>query len=195
MIINKLGLIKNKIGARKCIVKSISSQQAFEFFEKNHIQGGIKSAINYGLFLNKELISAISFSICRFDSNKILELTRFGVKNNTSVIGAFSKLFKHHKGDVVTYADRRYSIGNVYLKNNFTLEKSSNPGYKYLRENGLESRMKYQKHKLPNLLETFNPDLTEWENMKVNGFDRIWDCGNLVFKFNEKLILTKVNNE
>jgi len=97
--------------------------------------------------------------------------------------------------DVVTYADRRYSIGNVYLKNNFTLEKSSNPGYKYLRENGLESRMKYQKHKLPNLLETFNPDLTEWENMKVNGFDRIWDCGNLVFKFNEKLILTKVNNE
>jgi len=31
-------------------------------------------------------------------------------------------------------------------------------------------------------LETFNPDLTEWENMKVNGFDRIWDCGNLVFK-------------
>ena len=195
MIINKLWLIKNKIGARKCIVKSISSQQAFEFFEKNHIQGGIKSAINYGLFLNKELISAISFSICRFDSNKILELTRFGVKNNTSVIGAFSKLFKHHKGDVVTYADRRYSIGNVYLKNNFTLEKSSNPGYKYLRENGLESRMKYQKHKLPNLLETFNPDLTEWENMKVNGFDRIWDCGNLVFKFNEKLILTKVNNE
>ena len=68
------------------------------------------------------------------------------------------------------------------------MKKSSNPGYKYFRENGLESRMKYQKHKLPKLLETFNPDLTEWENMKVNGFDRIWDCGNLVFKFNDKSV-------
>ena len=45
-------------------------------------------------------------------------------------------------------------------------------------------RIKYQKHKLPRLLNNFDPDLTEWENMKNNGFDRIWDCGNDVWVWN-----------
>lgn len=44
-----------------------------------------------------------------------------------------------------------------------------------------ESRNKYQKHKLKNLLENFDPKLSEIENMVNNGFDRIWDCGNKVF--------------
>ncbi len=38
------------------------------------------------------------------------------------------------------------------------------------------------KHKLPKLLEKFDNELTEWENMQINGFDRIWDCGNNVFE-------------
>ena len=38
--------------------------------------------------------------------------------------------------------------------------------------------MAFQKHKLKNLLSVFDSNLTEWENMKNNGFDRIWDCGN-----------------
>ena len=43
-------------------------------------------------------------------------------------------------------------------------------------------RMGFQKHKLKNKLENFDPELSEWENMQVNGYDRIWDCGNMVFK-------------
>ena len=45
----------------------------------------------------------------------------------------------------------------------------------------LESRIKYQKHKLGKLLETFDPAKSEIENMKLNGYHRIFDCGNLVF--------------
>ena len=41
--------------------------------------------------------------------------------------------------------------------------------------------MKYQKHKLQNILENFDKDLTEWHNMKNHGYDRIWDCGNDVW--------------
>ena len=43
--------------------------------------------------------------------------------------------------------------------------------------------MKYQKHKLPKLLEAFDANLTEWQNMQNNGYDRIWDCGNDVWKW------------
>jgi hypothetical protein len=45
----------------------------------------------------------------------------------------------------------------------------------------LESRQKFQKHKLKDKLEVFNAELTEWHNMQNNGYDRIWDCGNMVF--------------
>ena len=41
--------------------------------------------------------------------------------------------------------------------------------------------MKYQKHKLKDKLQIFDPNLTEWQNMQLNGYDRIWDCGNFVF--------------
>jgi hypothetical protein len=27
-------------------------------------------------------------------------------------------------------------------------------------------------------LKVYDPNLSEWENMKNNGYDRIWDCGN-----------------
>jgi hypothetical protein len=33
----------------------------------------------------------------------------------------------------------------------------------------------------------FNPNLTEWENMKNNGYDRIWDCGNFKYEWSSNI--------
>lgn len=62
---------------------------------------------------------------------------------------------------------------------------STSPNYFYITKNAstIESRQKFQKHKLKNILPTFDEKLSEWENMKNNGYDRFWDCGNLVFTF------------
>ena len=38
--------------------------------------------------------------------------------------------------------------------------------------------MSCQKHKLPKLLEKFDVNKSEYENMKVNGWRRVWDSGN-----------------
>ena len=47
------------------------------------------------------------------------------------------------------------------------------------------SRIQAQKHKLKKLLgDNFNPDLTEAKNMRDAGYERVWNCGNLVFKLN-----------
>ena len=43
------------------------------------------------------------------------------------------------------------------------------------------SRVAFQKHKLEKLLPAYDPNLTEWQNMQNAGYDRIWDCGNLVY--------------
>lgn len=48
----------------------------------------------------------------------------------------------------------------------------------------LESRVSYQKHKLCDKLDIFDPKLTEWDNMRANGYDRVWDCGTDVWLWN-----------
>ena len=49
------------------------------------------------------------------------------------------------------------------------------------------NRVKFQKHKLANILEIFNSELSEVENMYANGYERIWDCGNLCFVYNSEV--------
>jgi len=76
--------------------------------------------------------------------------------------------------------------GKLYEKLRFRLDHKSRPDYWYwnYKKSGfmLESRIKYQKHKLKTVLEKFNPAKSEVENMKDNGFYQIFDCGNFVFK-------------
>ena len=59
----------------------------------------------------------------------------------------------------------------------------TSPGYYYFKENEmiLYTRDRFQKHKLKDLLETFDERLTEEENMFENDYRKIFDCGNLVF--------------
>ena len=45
----------------------------------------------------------------------------------------------------------------------------------------LHSRHKFQKHKLESILNIYDHNLTEAQNMFDNGYRRIWDCGNLVY--------------
>jgi len=44
----------------------------------------------------------------------------------------------------------------------------------------IESRMRYQKHKLVDF-EEYDKNLIEWQIMQLRGFDKIYDCGNKVF--------------
>ena len=41
-----------------------------------------------------------------------------------------------------------------------------------------EHRFKYRKSELSKILNEYNDLLSEWENMKNNNYDRIWDCGS-----------------
>jgi hypothetical protein len=190
IILTKIGISENKIYARKCIIKEIDNATTIEFLNRTHIQGGIIASINIGLFFNNELVQVCSFSKPRFDKKQKhkYELIRFSSQLNISVIGGFSKCLKYftqnYSTSLISYADKRFSIGNVYLKNNFILINESSPNYFYTQDYiNLYSRIKFQKHKLKNLLEFYNQELTEWENMQQNGWDRIWDCGNYVFEY------------
>ena len=187
---NLLGIYDNVIYARNCEIKQLSSKDSNKFIDENHLQGHTNCAINLGLFHNDELVSVMTFSKTRFSKQYEYELVRFCSKLNYHIPGAASKLLKYFERNykpksLISYADRRWTstFNSVYQKLGFTFSHASSPNYWYFLQSStcLESRVKYQKHKLKNLLEKFDPNKTEYENMQDNGYFRIFDCGNLVF--------------
>jgi hypothetical protein len=178
------------IYARKCIIEQITTQEGQAFLDMCHIQGNAKARIYYGLFYQNELVGVMSFSKSRFSKKHQWELLRFSTGLNINVVGGASRLLKrfiqqHNPDNIVSYCDVRWGTGKLYEKLNFKYMHQSSPNYFYFKRNGdtnkLLNRVQFQKHKLKDKLEVFNPTLTEWQNMQKNGYDRIWDCGNLVF--------------
>jgi hypothetical protein len=186
ILLSKLGKT-DKIFARATLVQEVTTSDVKEFLQKNHRQGYVVSSINLGLYHNDILVSLMTFSKSRYGQQQY-ELLRFCNILNTTVVGGASKLLsffeKNYKvSSLVSYADLRYSVGGVYTQLGFNFSHNSAPNYWYFKNRSLllESRVKYQKHKLPKLLKNFDVTKTEYENMLANGYDRIWDCGNAVF--------------
>lgn len=189
IIRNHLGLIENRIPSRKCSIVEVSSRDYREFLEKNHIQGAKNSSVRLGLVdSSNELISVMGFHLNR----EGYEMTRFCNRINTSVVGSASRLFKHfissryYDGEeIVTFADRRIFTGKMYQNLGFEFVYESRPNYWYFKKNSYElsSRLKFQKHKLKNILSVFDETLSESRNMENNGYLRVFDCGNNVYKY------------
>lgn len=189
ILLNKFGKIQNRIFARKCIAKEIDHNTAKDFLVKNHIQRSTNVVgKHFGLYYKDELYSVLSMGKPRYNKHYDWEVLRFCSRTHSSVAGGLGKLFsyfikKYNPSNIMTYVDIRYGNGNSYKKIGFTETHVSDPNYFYIIDMGRESRVKYQKHKLKNVLKTFDPTLTEYQNMLENGIDRIWDCGNLVLDY------------
>jgi hypothetical protein len=192
-IINSALGKNKKIHARKCKISSIDYKIAETFLNQNHIQGSKTSKINYGLFYDNQLVSVMTFGKSRYNKQYQWELIRFANLINFNVIGAANKLFNYFVNQqkptsVISYCDKRLFSGTVYSKLGFLKVAESKPGYYYFNVNKtivLESREKYQKHKLKSMLSNYNEQLSEWENMKMNSYDRIWNCGNSVWSWSK----------
>ena len=187
IIKSKLGIFERRIYGRQTTVKEITSTDKNMFLETYHIQGKDLSTVKLGLYYNTELVSVMTFSKSRYNRNIEWEISRFVNKSGDIILGGASKLFNHfiktyNPQSIITYSDIRYFNGDVYDKLGFTFIEDTNPNYFYflpkIDELTLRSRIQFQKHKLKDLLKEYNDDMTEFENMTLNGYDRIWDCGN-----------------
>ena len=182
---NKLGVIanSNKIYARKCIIKEVSVEEKNIFLDANHIQGTANSNIRLGLYYENELVSIMTFLK---DKNYEWELNRFCSKVDYIVPGSASKLFKYfiekyNPNSIVSRADIRFSNGNVYNTLNFKHINNSAPSYYYTDYKNKWHKRGFQHRQLQKKLDFYNEELSEWENMRNNGYDRIWDCGTMKF--------------
>ena len=125
----KLNLIIRKIYARECTIKELSYDIKQKFLNDNHLQENDISKINLGLYYNDELVSVMTFSVGSIakgskSQDSIYELSRFCNLKDTVVIGGASKLLTYFKknynwSSIFSYADRRWSDGDVYNKLGF----------------------------------------------------------------------------
>jgi hypothetical protein len=181
------------IYARKCLVQPVTAATARKFLQDNHIQGHCPSSTRLGLYHNNTLVGLATFGKSRFNKQVTTELLRYCCIKNHTIVGGLSKLLTdlsrtHCVDSVISYADRRWSseLSNIYQKANFRFLHNSAPNYKYFKINStikLLSRAQFQKHKLKGKLDFFESSLSEYENMLLNGYHRIWDCGNMVYKW------------
>jgi hypothetical protein len=189
ILLHKIQQTPRKIYARQTSIIQLSRANARTFFDANHIQGYRPAAVILGLEHNGEILAAMSFSKSRYSSHQY-EMYRFCSLLRTNVVGAASKLFNFFVDNwsvesVITYADLRFGEGKAYHFLGFEYSHTSAPNYYYFKPGQLvmHSRLRFQKHKQPEVLEQFDPALSEWKNMVNNGYDRIWDCGNNVWQW------------
>ena len=187
---NILGLTPNKVYGRKCVIKEVTPKEAKIFLENNHIQGNVNSKIRLGLYYNDILIGLMTFGSLRKNlgnkSNKnIYELFRFCNLSNYIIIGGADKLLKHFikhykPKEIISYADRRWSQGDLYNKLNFIFSHNTKPNYFYLVNDKRENRFNYRKDIL--VKEGFDKNKTEHDIMLERKIYRIYDCGSICFK-------------
>ena len=184
-----------KIYARKCTIKEIDNAVKKDFLIKNHIQGNDKSVIKLGLFYDDVLVSVLTLCKPRKALGREVvreneyELSRFASDLNNLVVGGFSKLLKYaiqnyNVERIYTYSDNRYSVGNLYLKNNFTFEKCNLPNYHYYLHGKRYHRYSFRKNKLKDLFPLlYNEKLTEHQIMDKTKYRRIWDAGTSLYVY------------
>lgn len=166
---------------RQCQIVEVNTHKKNIFLNENHIQGEDKSQVKLGLEYAGELLCLMTFCKSRFNSKFDWELSRFSSKLGITVVGGFSKLLKSfmnsYDGSIVSYADRRYSQGEVYSKNGFELIHTNSPSYYYVDSNYNRrfNRMKFQKK----LIGAYN--CTEYEKARELGYRRIYDCGSYAY--------------
>lgn len=160
----RLGILsENKIYARQCKIKEITTKDYKKFCEDNHIQGYKKASIKLGLYYNDILVQIASFNkVTNTGKASILnnkydyEWTRGCIASNNKVIGGTSKLFKYfvsvyNPNSVLCYADWNLFNGQGYKQCGFILDGYTGPDKFYIQVKPIKrinrSPYKYKEYK------------------------------------------------
>lgn len=188
MLCKILNVNVSKIDIGDKNVRELSNEEKNNFLTINHIQSTDKSSIRLGLFSFGELISIMTF--CKSRRNKLYEyeILRYTDKLYTEVYNSAKTLLnyfieKYKPISLICYNDRRYTSNDLYVWLNFQFVKNTSPSYYYisLDKKHRHNWIIFQKSRLKNILEKYNHDFTEHQNMQLNNFDVLYDCGQSIW--------------
>ncbi|MEJ2880843.1 hypothetical protein WAE59_05720 [Pedobacter sp. GR22-6] len=126
-----------RIHARKTKLISLSQDEADLFLNVNHLQGSVKARYKYALTENGQLVAVATFSNLRLmreraEGHRSAELIRFAALSGYTVVGGFTKILQHfislhHPDDIMSYADRDWSLGHAYVHSGFKFVETTPP--------------------------------------------------------------------
>lgn len=176
-----------KINARDCNIKIIDTKTKNEFLKKFHLQGpDIGSSVRLGAFYNNELVAVMTFSQSNITKGfrkqaGVWELNRFCSDYKYNIRGIAGKLLKYFQRNfdwirIFSYADRRWSNGNLYYKLGFKLVGQTDIDYWYVK--GIKRIPRWELRKRPDEPK----DIPEHILRVKEGYVKIYGCGNLKFE-------------
>lgn len=186
-LLASIGILPS-VYARDTSLVTLSNEQANVFYSDNHIQGGRKNQVSFGLEYRGVLVAAMSFDMLRSvrknTDKRHWELTRYA--SSLRVVGGASKLLKAFTAlgladRLTSYSDSRIFSGGMYEALGFTLTHETPPDYTYTTGDikyGRKHKSAFQKADLRIMFphEDFETS-TEWEICERNGLYRVYDCG------------------
>lgn len=154
-ILSLLGFNK-RLHGRKGLINSITQNDADIFLNANHIHGSAKAKYRFSLDIDGTTVAVACFSNARImkrisPDHRSVELIRFANLRGFTVTGGFTKLLKHfiklvEPNDIMSYADRDWSLGNAYEQSGFKLTEITPPAQIWLR---MEDMVRVFPHRLP----------------------------------------------
>lgn len=182
----KLGLVSEKVYARKCKVMRLNTTETRKFLMENHIQG-FAVGDSFGLLHNEKLVACAVFSNNLSDrwkaaSDTAYELVRYA--SACSVVGGLSKLLAAFKLEfpsvrsITSFSDKRLHAGATYAKLGFRELYTLRPDYTYLVKRNRRHKSGFQKSKILKSFPEVVPG-TEKEMTESLGIYRVYDTGKV----------------
>lgn len=173
---NNLGLIKNKIWARKTTIKEVSHNEASKFLDENHLMGST-NAKHLGLYHNEQLVSLLSYK----EKKNICKIERFCSLIEYNIVGGFSKLLNHLESNLLkpstteihNWVDLRYGTGNHLTSKGFKLIKETK-GWKWTDAENVFNRLRCRANMDHRML-------TENQHAEELNWYKIYDAGQRLF--------------
>lgn len=186
--------VANRIHARQCDIRECTKEEKKALLNANHIQGNDNAPIAYGAYYEGQIVAVMTFTRPRValgqkgnkDRTGVWELSRFCTDVAVRIPGIASRLLKtfqrnHEWKEIYSYADKRWSVGNMYHQLGFKLTADNPPDYYYVVDGVRKHRWNYRKDVLKHSLPHYDATATEYQNMEDHGYWRVWDCGTLKF--------------
>lgn len=181
----------DRIHARKCSIREIPATDKNKFLDRFHLQGKDTSHINLGAYYNNTLVAVMTFCRPRVlmgrtsNEDDKWELSRFATNTDYRIPGIASKLLtffstNYQWTEIYSYADRRWSDGNVYEQLGFELTATNPPAYWYVSGIERKHRWGFRKDVLKHM-GGYDSSETEYANVArlMPQYERLYDCGTL----------------
>lgn len=174
-----------------CIIDKVDDKYIIDdFLGKNCLYDKFNNHIYFGIFLDNEIVSLVS---CSDYNRSVVSINYFCNKLGIRIEGLldnfliFLNNFYKSLTTVNLYFDTRLDINPNVNIDPFEYSHLVKPSY-YYTKNYVRRYLRKPFYNL--LLETkpniFKSNESEWDIMKNNKYDRLWNCGKLKYKLKER---------